>query len=103
VLCVVNATSGKSDCKYDFLDGEVTINIYPGYYNLRLYQNGLFFDQGNFTVNAGQKITFQAQTDTPMPTPPPVIPELPSFLPLMITTVCLGALLCKKKLKPTHS
>jgi hypothetical protein len=102
-LCIVNASNGKSERQCEFSQGEVTINVFPGYYNLKLYQNGLFFDQGNFTVNAGQKITFQAQTDTPMPTPPPVIPEFPSFLPLIITTVCLGALLCKKKLKPTHS
>lgn len=84
-LYVVNATSGKSECKYDFLDGEVTINIYPGYYNLRLFQDGLYFDQGNFTISGGQKLSFQAQTDTP------TIPEFPSLIMLAMTVLLASA------------
>lgn len=95
VLCVVNATSGTSESKYDFLDGEVTINIYPGYYNLRLYQNGFYFDQGNFTISAGQKLSFQAQTNTP------TIPEFPSSWLFLAVAVSLGVILCRKKLKRT--
>jgi hypothetical protein len=44
-----------------FVNGEVTVVLYPGYYSLQLhYQTGAIYDQGNFTVNAGQNLSLQA-------------------------------------------
>lgn len=44
-----------------FVNGEVTVILYPGYYSLQLhYQTGAIYDQGNFTVNAGQNLSLQA-------------------------------------------
>ena len=38
-----------------FVDGKVTVTLYPGHYSLRLYdQAGRLFDERNFTVSAGQ-------------------------------------------------
>ena len=43
-----------------FVSGETTVTLYPRYYNLQLYdQFGRFFDQGNFTVSAGQTLHLQ--------------------------------------------
>lgn len=56
LLCVTNTTNPTATARqYPFVNGEVTVTIYPGNYTLRLYQGGKLYDQGNFTVNAGQE------------------------------------------------
>ncbi|MGD0979447.1 MAG: thermopsin, partial [Candidatus Bathyarchaeia archaeon] len=43
-----------------FVNEEVTVTLYPGYYDLQLYnQYGQLFDQGNFTVSGGQILNLQ--------------------------------------------
>jgi len=43
-----------------FVSGEVTVTLYPGSYSLQLHnQYGQLFDQGNFTVSAGQILYLQ--------------------------------------------
>jgi len=43
-----------------FVNGEVTVTLYPGRYHLQLYnQYGIPYDEGNFTVSAGQILYLQ--------------------------------------------
>jgi len=60
-LYVTNASDPNATAwKIPFVSGEVTVTLYPGYYNLQLYnQYGKLFDQGNFTVSAGQALYLQ--------------------------------------------
>jgi hypothetical protein len=51
-----NATASQTP----FVSGEVTVTLYPGYYDLQLYnQTGELFDQGNWEVSAGQTLSLQ--------------------------------------------
>ena len=61
-LCVTNASDPNATAwQIPFVSGEVTVTLYPGYYDLQLYdQYGELFDQGNFTVSAGQILYLQA-------------------------------------------
>lgn len=60
-LHVTNASNPTATAQqYPFVNGEVTITLYPGYYKLQLYnQTGQIFDQGNFAFNAGQNLSLQ--------------------------------------------
>jgi hypothetical protein len=55
-LYVTNASDpNPSAWQIPFVSGEVTVTLYPGFYDLQLYnQSGELFDQGNFTISAGQ-------------------------------------------------
>jgi hypothetical protein len=61
-LYITNASDPNATAwQIPFVDGEVTVTLYPGYYDLQLYyQYGALFDQGNFTVTAGQILNLQA-------------------------------------------
>jgi hypothetical protein len=60
-LYVTNASDPDATAwQIPFVSGEVTVTLYPGCYDLQLYnQYGELFDQGNFTVNAGQTLSLQ--------------------------------------------
>jgi hypothetical protein len=60
-LYVTNASDPNASAwQISFVSGEVTVTLYPGYYDLQLYnQFGALFDQGNFTVSAGQILNLQ--------------------------------------------
>jgi len=60
-LYVTNASDSNATAwQIPFVGGEVAATLYPGYYNLQLYnQYGTLFDQGNFTVSAGQILYLQ--------------------------------------------
>ena len=60
-LYVTNASDLNATAwQIQFVGGEVTVTLYPGYYDLQLYnQFGALFDQGNFTVSAGQILNLQ--------------------------------------------
>jgi hypothetical protein len=66
-LYVTNASDPNATAwKIPFVSGEVTVTLYPGYYDLQLYnQYGELFDQGNFTVSAGQTLYLQAPFSRP--------------------------------------
>jgi hypothetical protein len=61
-LYITNASDPNATAwQIPFVGGEVTVTLYPGYYNLQLYyQYAALFDQGNFTVSAGQILNLQA-------------------------------------------
>jgi outer membrane protein assembly factor BamB len=61
-LYVTNASDPNATAwQIPFVSGEVTVTLYPGCYDLQLYnQYGQLFDQGNFTVSAGQTLYLQA-------------------------------------------
>jgi outer membrane protein assembly factor BamB len=60
-LYITNASDPNATAwQIPFVSGEVTVTLYPGCYNLQLYnQYGQLFDQGNFTVSAGQILYLQ--------------------------------------------
>jgi hypothetical protein len=60
-LYVTNASDPKGIAwQIPFVNGEVTVTLFPGYYNLQLYgQQGQLFDKGNFTVDAGKVLSLQ--------------------------------------------
>ena len=60
-LFVNNASDPNATAwQIPFIGGQVTVTLYPGYYNLQLYYlYGQLFDQGNFTVSAGQILNLQ--------------------------------------------
>jgi hypothetical protein len=60
-LYVTNASdSNASAWQIPFVDEDVTVALYPGFYDLQLYnQYGQLFDEGNFTVSAGQILHLQ--------------------------------------------
>ncbi|HYB68225.1 MAG TPA: thermopsin family protease [Candidatus Acidoferrales bacterium] len=60
-LYVTNASDLNATAwQIQFVGGGVTVTLYPGYYDLQLYnQFGALFDQGNFTVSAGQILNLQ--------------------------------------------
>ncbi len=67
-LSVTNASNpNAAPWQTPFANGEVTITIIPGYYNLKLYQNGLLYDQVNCTVTAGQSQSLQVTSITMHP------------------------------------
>ena len=67
-LYVTNAYSlNASPSQTAFIKGEVTITIFPGYYNLQLYQNGVLDNQVNCTVSAGQTLSLQMTSITFLP------------------------------------
>jgi hypothetical protein len=61
-LYVTNASySNAAAWQIAFIDGEVDVTLYPGYYNLQLYnQTGGLFDEGNWTISAGQTLSLQS-------------------------------------------
>jgi outer membrane protein assembly factor BamB len=61
-LYVTNASDPNATAwQIPFVSGEVAVTLYPGYYDLQLYnQYGELFDQGSFTVSAGQTLCLQA-------------------------------------------
>jgi hypothetical protein len=61
VLKVASSSdSTVSPAQYPFVDGRITLTLYPGYYNLQLCQNGEVYDQTNVTVSAGQTLSVHA-------------------------------------------
>jgi hypothetical protein len=67
ILYVTNASNSTATARqYPFIDGQVTVTVYPGTYSLQLYQNGEIYDQRDFTVNSGQNLSLQ----TPFTTSP---------------------------------
>ena len=66
-LCVTDAfDSNATAWQIPFVGGEVTVALYPGCYDLQLYnQDGMLFDQGNFAVSAGQTLYLQAPFSHP--------------------------------------
>jgi peptide/nickel transport system substrate-binding protein len=66
-LYVTNASYPNATAwQIPFVSGKVTVTLYPGYYDLQLYnQYGELFDQGNFTVSAGQILYLQAPFSRP--------------------------------------
>jgi hypothetical protein len=61
VLYVTDASNPTATAwQYPFVNGQVNVTLYPGHYNLQLHdQSGAIYDQGNFTVNAGQNLSLQ--------------------------------------------
>jgi hypothetical protein len=60
-LYLANASYPNANTRqYPFVNGEVNFTIFPGTYNLKIYQNGAFYDQINFTVNADQSLILNA-------------------------------------------
>jgi hypothetical protein len=61
ILYVANASDPAATARqYEFVNLQVAVTLYPGYYNLQLrLPSGEVYDQGNFDVNAGQKLTLQ--------------------------------------------
>jgi len=79
VLYIINPISGSYHDQIPFSDNEVTLNVVPGYYNLVIYQDDLYYDQGNFTLNANQVLSLKAQENTSIPSPIKTpIPSTPS-------------------------
>lgn len=70
-LYVTNASDPNATAwKIPFVNGEVTVTLYPGFYELQLYdQNGQLFDEGDFTVSAGQTLYLQAPFGPPFSHP----------------------------------
>jgi peptide/nickel transport system substrate-binding protein len=66
-LYVTNASVPNATAwQIPFVSGKVTVTLYPGYYDLQLYnQYGELFDQGNFTVSAGKILYLQAPFSRP--------------------------------------
>lgn len=60
-LYIINASDPTATASQtSFVNGDVTVTLYPGRYDLQLYnQYGQLFDQGDFTVNAGQTLNLQ--------------------------------------------
>jgi hypothetical protein len=60
-LCITSASDpNATPGQIPFVSGEVTVTLYPGSYDLQLYnQYGQLFDQGNFTVSGGQILSLQ--------------------------------------------
>ena len=71
ILYVTNASDPNATAwKIPFVNGEVTVTLYPGSYELQLYdQNDQLFDEGDFTVNAGQTMYLQAPFGPPFSHP----------------------------------
>lgn len=66
-LYVANASDPNAKAwQIPFVSGEVTVTLYPGSYDLQLYgQTGKLFDEGNFTVSAGQTLSLQSPFNRP--------------------------------------
>jgi hypothetical protein len=63
ILYITNASDPDSNAwKIPFVSREVAVTLYPGRYGLQLYNqsSGQLFDQGNFTVIAGQTLYLEA-------------------------------------------
>jgi len=61
VLSVKNASNPSAAAwQYPFVNGEVTVTLMAGYFDLQLYQNGALYDEGKFTVAPGQYLRLQA-------------------------------------------
>jgi hypothetical protein len=61
VLYVANGSnSTASPAQFPFVDGRVTLTMYPGHYNLQLCQNGEVYSQTDIAVSAGQTLSIQA-------------------------------------------
>jgi len=65
-LYVTNASDPNATAwQIPFVDGEAAVTLYPGCYDLQLYnQYGKLYDQGNFTVSAGQILHLQTPLRT---------------------------------------
>jgi hypothetical protein len=87
VLYIINPINGSYYDQIIFSDNEVSINVFPGYYNLIVYQNDLYYDQGNFTLQPNQVLLLKAQENTPIPSPTPIPPTpSPTAAPTIIPT-----------------
>jgi hypothetical protein len=61
VLYVANGSDPTAiPAQHPFVDGRVTLPLYPGYYTLQLRQKGEIYDQTNITVSAGETLSLHA-------------------------------------------
>jgi hypothetical protein len=59
-LYIVNATDPSAPPgEYPFVNGNVTVTLFPGEYTLQLYQGGVISDQTNVSIGAGQYLSFK--------------------------------------------
>jgi hypothetical protein len=92
VLYVANTRNPTDTSQYPFINGEVTVTVYPGNYRLQLYQAGELYDEGNFTVHAGQETFLHTPFNGPQPPSTPLISAPAVDFHFIVLTAILAAI-----------